>query len=157
MFRIPNLLTLPLLLAGLVAHALAGGLPGLGASLIGAGFGFAALIVFYAAGGMGAGDVKFLAAVGAWLGLPLTFELFVASAFIAGFYAAVVVVASGRLRACFEACQLIWFRLASLDFSPAPVGLCVRTALAQPDRRRRVIPHAAMIAAGLVAVLVRHS
>jgi prepilin peptidase CpaA len=156
-FRIPNMLTLPLFAAGLVAGAVIGGWAGLGQALLGAGAAFMALIVFYAAGGLGAGDVKLLAAVGAWLGPRMALEVFVASALAAGIYALAIVLATGRARACWEAFQIIGVRLMNFDLTPAPVGLTVHAALERPDRRRRVVPFAAMIAVGLVAVILRHS
>src|SRR5690242_9150696 len=67
-FKVYNALTVPLLLGGLAYHGLAHGSGAFLGSLSGAAFGFAVLIVFYAMGGMGAGDVKLMAAIGAWLG-----------------------------------------------------------------------------------------
>jgi len=67
--RIPNLLTFPLLIAGLVFAVFVGGLAGLGESALAClllGFPFVVLFLF--AGG-GAGDAKLMAAVGAWVGL----------------------------------------------------------------------------------------
>jgi prepilin peptidase CpaA len=65
--RIPNKLTLPLLFGGLVASTLLGGPRGLVAG-IGNAFlmSLPCLILFLFAGG-GAGDVKLMAALGAWL------------------------------------------------------------------------------------------
>ncbi|HNW58194.1 MAG TPA: A24 family peptidase [bacterium] len=70
-YRIPNAVTVPALLAGLAGHALVHGLSGLGHALAGAAAGFLVLGLFYFMGGMGAGDVKLMAAVGALLGWPL--------------------------------------------------------------------------------------
>src|SRR5438552_1328783 len=71
-FKVYNLLTLPLLASGLLYHAINGGTPGLAGSVVGALAGFGLMILLYTIGGMGAGDVKFVTALGAWLGLPLT-------------------------------------------------------------------------------------
>ena len=66
--RIPNFITMPAFLFGLVLHLALGGwrqlLSSLAAGLI-CGLVF---LVFYLAGGMGAGDVKLCAAIGAWIG-----------------------------------------------------------------------------------------
>jgi leader peptidase (prepilin peptidase) / N-methyltransferase len=76
--RLPDALTLPLLLAGIAAAAFppVPGLVGLGASGLGAALGFlsfAAVGRLYLAWrgrvGLGGGDAKLLAALGAWLGL----------------------------------------------------------------------------------------
>jgi prepilin peptidase CpaA len=75
--RIPNYLTLACLLAGLGYQLGFHGWTGLGNGLLGMSLGFALLIFFYWKGGMGAGDVKALAALGAWLGPRQTLYLFI--------------------------------------------------------------------------------
>lgn len=64
--RVPNVITLPMLGAGLAYGAYTGQLP---AALAGAGVLFALGFVCFLIGGMGGGDVKFMAALGAWFGL----------------------------------------------------------------------------------------
>jgi prepilin peptidase CpaA len=66
--RIPNILTMTTALAGLVFRAALGGLSGAGLSLAGCLAGGALFFPLFALGGLGAGDVKLVAAVGAWLG-----------------------------------------------------------------------------------------
>ncbi len=70
--RVPNLLTLPALLAALVVSPWWGATSGPGEAGLGAALGFALLILPYAFGGMGAGDVKALMALGAWIGPATT-------------------------------------------------------------------------------------
>ena len=72
--RIPNELTLGGALAGLGFQLGFHGLPGLWDGLAGWGLGFGLLMVPYCLGGMGAGDVKGGAALGAWLGLSNAFR-----------------------------------------------------------------------------------
>src|SRR5262245_37379138 len=88
-FKVYNVLTLPLLAAGLLYHGFRFELAD---SLLGILFGFAALVPLYLVGGMGGGDVKLMAAVGAWLGMPLTFYVFLASSLAAGLYSIGLVV-----------------------------------------------------------------
>jgi prepilin peptidase CpaA len=154
-FRIPNWLTLPLLVCGLLYQLVAAGLPGLGAGLAGAVFGLAVLVPFYALGGMGAGDVKLLAAVGAWLGLALTFRVFVASALAAGLYAIVLLVVTGRWREVWERFELLAIRLATFDLSPRMGTLPLPVQLKRADRRARLIPFGLLVAIGLVVTLAR--
>ena len=52
---------------------------GLGWSLVGTIVGLALLLPLYAIGGMGAGDVKLLAGVGAWVGPQVTAYAFCVS------------------------------------------------------------------------------
>jgi prepilin peptidase CpaA len=66
--RIPNALTFGAALAALVVHAYLGGWTGLGMAAVGWAAGVALFFPVFALGGMGAGDVKLLGAVGAWLG-----------------------------------------------------------------------------------------
>ena len=66
--RIPNLLTLPALILALALSPVLGATPGWTQAFAGAGLGFVLLLAPYALGGMGAGDVKALMVVGAWLG-----------------------------------------------------------------------------------------
>ena len=110
-FKVYNALTLPLLVSGLLYHAFRAELAD---SLLGVLFGFAALIVLYIIGGMGAGDVKLMAAVGAWLGMPLTFYVFIASSLAAGVYSIGLVVWTGQVGETAVNLQILWLRLASV-------------------------------------------
>lgn len=95
--KIPNLITLPAMLAGLVFHFSTGGLEGLFFSLKGLGLGFALLIPFYAGGGMGAGDVKLMSAVGAFVGTLQVLKIFLLAAFTGAAYALVLMTARGTV------------------------------------------------------------
>ena len=66
--RVPNVLVVIILGCGLVAQTIAVFPGGIVWSLGGALLGFLVLLPFYAFGGMGAGDVKLLAAAGSFLG-----------------------------------------------------------------------------------------
>lgn len=142
-FKVPNKLTFPALLLGLVCSSLLGGFMGLGISFLGAVTGFAVLLVFYALGGVGAGDVKLFTALGSWLGPRLTIEVFVASAIAAGIYALVLVILQDGL-------GLAFFRFVELGralLTPRSWGVPraeVRREVSRPDRRRRLVPFAAM-------------
>lgn len=66
--RIPNWLVFPFFGAGVVANCVLSGWHGLGHSLEGAGLGLLLYGILFFLGGMGAGDVKLCAAIGAWIG-----------------------------------------------------------------------------------------
>jgi len=86
--RIPNWLTLPAILLGLAVNAVLSGAAGLWASFLGTAVGAALLLVPFAMGGMGAGDVKMLAAVGAIAGPRVVFHSFLYGAIAGGLVAA---------------------------------------------------------------------
>jgi len=152
-FKVYNLLTFPLLVSGLLYHAIHGGGPGLSGSLLGALVGFGLMILLYAMGGMGAGDVKFVTALGAWLGLPLTLYVVMAGCIAAGVYAAVLLVTAASLRETLLNIQILWLRLACLGRHLGAEDR-VEAEVQRTDRRRRLIPFSAMIALGLIATVV---
>ncbi len=80
--KVPNWITFPLVLSAWAASFAMFGLSGLGASLLGTAVGLALLLPAYAIGGMGAGDVKLLAGVGAWIGVTDTLWAFAVSAVV---------------------------------------------------------------------------
>ncbi len=94
--RVPNWLTFHLLAGGLAFSTWNGGWPGLAASLQGAGLGLALMLPLYTIGGMGAGDVKLFAGVGAWVGPVATFWAFVTGVEVGGLMALAMIAWSGR-------------------------------------------------------------
>ena len=82
--KVPNWITFPMIASGWVFNTAVLGWEGLGFSLLGTVVGLGLLLPAYAIGGMGAGDVKLLAGVGAWMGSSVTFYAFCLSAIIGG-------------------------------------------------------------------------
>ena len=66
--RIPNVLSLGGIVLGIVLHTWISGFSGFAIGLAGAAVGIGILLPFYLLKGMGAGDVKLMGAVGAFLG-----------------------------------------------------------------------------------------
>lgn len=66
--------------------------------MMGALVGFGLLIVPWLMHGMGAGDVKLMAAIGAWFGPAMTFYSFALGAVIGGVAAVVMILSSRRLK-----------------------------------------------------------
>jgi prepilin peptidase CpaA len=95
--RIPNWLTLPALLAALLASPWAGATSGPLEAALGAALGFALLAGPYALGGMGAGDVKALMVLGAWLGPKTVFGAAVWAVIAGGAFGVIVLALSGEL------------------------------------------------------------
>ncbi len=92
--RVPNWITFPAMVTGLLYHFQASGPEGLLFSLEGLLLGFCLFLPFYLAGGMGAGDVKLLAAVGALLGPAGVFWACVCTAVVGGMYATLLLVST---------------------------------------------------------------
>ena len=95
--RIPNRLVGPGMLAAVVFHAMGGWRALFGCLLAGLVAGGMALL-FYMARGMGAGDVKLLAAVGCWAGLHVLPLLLIATALTGAAFATAVAIHHRHLR-----------------------------------------------------------
>lgn len=81
--RVPNWLTYPMVFAGIIYNTYTHGWHGLfGIALLGMVVGLLTLLPLYAVGGMGAGDVKLMAGIGAWLGWQVTLWAFVATVIV---------------------------------------------------------------------------
>jgi prepilin peptidase CpaA len=92
MLKVPNWITFPLVLSGWVYSTATFGWEGLVWSLLGTGVGLTLLLPAYAIGGMGAGDVKLLAGVGAWVWGTHTLYAFCVSAMVGGLIAVAMVL-----------------------------------------------------------------
>ncbi|WP_159883534.1 A24 family peptidase [Paenibacillus puerhi] len=87
---IPNWLTASGAAAGLAGHAWASGWDGLAGSTVGLVAGFVPMLLLYALRGVGAGDVKLFAAIGAVTGAAFTLYAMAVSLCFAGFIACLV-------------------------------------------------------------------
>ena len=116
-------------------------------------FGFGVLILPYLTGGMGAGDVKLLAGIGAWIGMPYTLYVFLASSLAAGAYALLLVIVRGRLHETWLNFRLIWIRFLLIGRHLNGEDR-VEAQVKSVDRQYRLIPFAVMVAIGLAATLI---
>lgn len=82
--KVPNWLTFPMIVSGWIYSGIFFGWEGVGWSLTGTAVGLGLLLPAYAIGGMGAGDVKLLAGVGAWMWGTTTLFAFCVSAIVGG-------------------------------------------------------------------------
>lgn len=100
--RIPNVLTLGGAAAALVFHAVTAEGAGIGTAAMGWLVGTAVFLPFFLLGGMGAGDVKLMAALGAWLGPAEAFAIAIYASLVGGVLALGVALATGYLRTAFR-------------------------------------------------------
>jgi prepilin peptidase CpaA len=96
--RIPNFITLPAFLLGLLMHLVLGGWKQMFSSLAAGVICGGVFLIFYLAGGMGAGDVKLIMAVGCIAGMPHIAYILVLTALSGGVMAIVLAVSRGRLK-----------------------------------------------------------
>jgi prepilin peptidase CpaA len=95
--RVPNVLTFGAAAVAVVYFAASDGTPGLTRSLLGWAIGFGLSVPLFAVGALGAGDVKFLAAFGAWLGPEGVLVAALSAAILGGVMALLVAAAHGYL------------------------------------------------------------
>jgi prepilin peptidase CpaA len=118
--RIPNVLTFGGAVAALIVSALMGGLGAVESGVAGWAVAAALWLPIYALGGMGAGDVKLMAAIGAWLG-PATVIYAALYAAIAGaVFALGLAMARGCVRQTFTNVQLLLIHWRVAGFTPHP-------------------------------------
>lgn len=140
--RIPNYLTLGIALAGLGFRLGSLGLPGLENGLCGLGIGFLLLLLPYWKGGMGAGDVKALAALGAWLGFPRILYLGVYMGLAGG---VIILVAFWRQGMFWSRIRQGWLLLSHWLW-----GGPLRPAIRLPSSPPRNIPYGSAMALGML-------
>ncbi len=143
--RIPNYLTLGTALAGLIFNAALFGWGGLLDAVLGLCLGLALLILPYIWGGMGAGDVKALAALGAWLGPKLTMFLFCYMGMAGGLIALGVLWWKG----------LLWLKLQRGWTLLLNLILCRAHGLATPAPPAQLtegIPYGVALAVGMLVL-----
>ena len=142
--RIPNLLTVPLLLAGIVwsigAGRVGGALAGGGVMM------FPFLLLLFFAGG-GAGDAKLMAALGAWLGLANSIVVLVVVLMVGGLLALVLSVARRRVSEVLRSVRTIF--LSGLVRLVCRSGLPDQTSESPENTQARNMPYGVAIFVGV--------
>jgi prepilin peptidase CpaA len=139
--RVPNWLVLPFLLSGLVVRSLAGGFPAAGRSLAGVALACVLFGVPCFLRGMGMGDLKLAAGVGAWVGPGQLFIAFIVTGIVGGVLAVVYALWRGALGRCLDSTGDLLAQFASFRVRPHDqIRLGNSTALS--------IPYAPAIAIG---------
>ena len=95
--KILNIVTFPTILIGFLINTISLGWEGFLLSLLGMLTGFGLLVVPYLLGGMAAGDVKLLMAIGALQGAAFTFASFLYTALFGGLIAVIILISRKEL------------------------------------------------------------
>jgi prepilin peptidase CpaA len=146
--RIPNVLTFGAAGLAFLYALVSQGATGLGLAVAGWLTGAALFFPFFALGGMGAGDVKLLAALAAWFGPFDAVWLAVFAAVSGGVFAVVVALARGYLRQAFVN---LWFMFVQWRF----LGIRSIAGFTLQDSRAPRLAYAIPIMVGAVCTLWR--
>ena len=147
--RIPNWLVLPFLLAGVVVSSWTHGLSGIGHSVAGMALGGVFFGILCLMGGMGMGDVKLCAAIGAWIGPSQMLIAMVLTGIVGGVMALCWAIAGGFLGDLFKGTGDIIFGLKKRGLRPHP-----ELVLDNPLARK--MPYAPAIALGTLVSFFSH-
>jgi prepilin peptidase CpaA len=125
--RIPNWLTLPGLVVGVVLNTLVGGSRGLKLSLFGAGVGLLLLLPSKLQRSLGGGAWKLAGGLGAFVGPRLIVLLIFASSVVVGVMSVVLLIRQGRL---WETLKRVLLRIPPRKDDPPPLKVPYGVALA---------------------------
>lgn len=138
--RIFNIVLLPFALTGLLINYYYGGAAQLMWSIKGLLLGMALLLIPFALGGMGAGDVKLLGTVGAIKGISFVLSVFLTGALAGGLVSLFLLIRSGKIR--IPALQPLLMLYPSIFTGAVPAG--------GKDKRRLCFPYALAIGCGVL-------
>jgi prepilin peptidase CpaA len=145
--RIPNLVTGPAIIVGMAVNGWTSGWTGLGMSALGFAFAVVVLLVPFALGGIGGGDVKMMGAIGALIGPGLILRSLVIGLIAGGCFAAVHLARRSRLRdKLFATAGMFTQAVATHSLEPLRAPTTAPGAI--------VLPYSVPLGLGTVIVLV---
>jgi prepilin peptidase CpaA len=147
--KIPNFITLPMIILGPVLNVMLDGASGFKNSLVGFSLGLCVFLVPFYLGGMGGGDVKLLAAIGAIKGSPFILRVVFYSVFSGGLMAFIVLVYKRQLLVLLK--KWIYMLINVMSFGAVEFSF---TEEIQKDKQ--VLPYGVAIGVGAVAALLIH-
>jgi prepilin peptidase CpaA len=145
--RIPNWLVAPFFVGGVAVSAWMHGWHGVGQSFAGFGVGILLYGFLFWMGGMGAGDVKLAAAIGAWIGPGQLFFALVVTAMAGGLMAFCWAAFGGFLKDLFTGASDLTFGWKNPN---------VRQEMALNNPLKRKMPYAPAIAIGTLVSFFAH-
>ncbi len=144
-YRVPNWLTAHFALGGLALAFWMGGLSTLLWSVQGLLLGLMLLLPVHAIGGMGAGDVKLLAGLGAWVGASTILGAFTTSAIVGGLVGLGMIFWTGQVRRHCLSTESIFREVITIG---QPGELSRLAELRKPEAT--LLPYAIPIAVGSI-------
>lgn len=141
--KIPNVLVFTTMLLGFAVNGFVNSFQGVVASLAGLAVGLTLLLPFYLTGGMGAGDVKSLAALGSLFGPAIILQVF--------FYTALIGGALSVLHFCCTSDLRQQSHVMSNVLRALPYNKPLETLAPELARKRQRLPYATAIALGFSA------
>jgi prepilin peptidase CpaA len=147
--KVPNWLNAALALTGFLAQYHFNGVPGLSTGALGLLVGLGVLIVPWAMHGMGAGDVKLMAAIGVWFGPMMTLIAFCVGALIGGVVAVIMILSTGRLCSAATNLQTILVKVSSTKTMFSDFG-----AARSFGDSSQLLPYGVPLTAGSLVILL---
>ncbi|MPM26044.1 hypothetical protein SDC9_72545 [bioreactor metagenome] len=160
--RIPNKITFMGIIVGLLFNLITGGWTGLINSFLGLLAGIAIFFIPFAVGGMGAGDVKLMGAIGALMGWRFSMETAIYSALVGGVMVFVYLVYTRKMRDILSGMLLALVQV--LNHIIQKRGYSEKLMRAEQkfyknghEYKKIYIPYGVAIAGGTVLVLLAYS
>ncbi|WP_419955713.1 A24 family peptidase [Neobacillus niacini] len=146
--KIFNYITFPTMLFGLFYNLLISGVDGLLFSGKGFLIGLALLFIPYMLGGMGAGDVKLMAAIGALMGTSFIFYSFIYTALIGGLIALLLII---KTKGVIKTIKSFSFNFTNVVFLKSSLGSII---LSNEKINSISFPYGVAIVLGTLCTLV---
>lgn len=157
-FKVYNALTFPIFFGGLIWGFANDGWSGLGFALAGAVTGLLILLIPYLMGGLGAGDVKFVAAIGSWIGAAYLLPAILIGCLVLFVYYMVITARRQGFSMFAQNLQLMFAQLSCFGRNLAGNDQFESVQSAARDlnspNRSRLIPFSAMMSIGILIVLI---
>jgi len=148
--RIPNWLTVPGIVVGVLLHLAIGGFAQAGWSFLAGCIGGAFFLFFYLAGGMCAGDVRLITAIGCMLGITSIREVLLVTVFFGAALAVGMAALRGRLLETFRNVLIVIGHHAEN-------GLSAHPELNVDSKQLLRLPYALPVAMGCLMMFVMAS
>lgn len=146
--RVPNWLNAALLTTGLIAQCALPGGHGAAFALSGLAVGLVPLMLMWCMKAMGAGDVKFMAAIGVWLGPQQTLNALVVGGLLGGVMALALIAARRDWRVATANLGVMMTKMTSVKTAFGEFG-----SVASMSSSGQVLPYAIPLSIGTLMVV----